>query len=390
VLGEKGEMVEIQVERSDASHNLIEECMLAANRAVAGFLIERNCPYIGRIHPEPDGEAEAEFGEFCEKLGVGAPNFEEPRRVQMFLDGLKGNAGAPAINLAVLKSMKRAIYSAQPGLHYALGFYEYTHFTSPIRRLCDLSVHQVLKQYIGAGGDLKWQDRALPFDWCDGTPADKKIRRLNGAEADASGAMRLAMPGIARQASDREQVAQKAEMETVQLKLLRLMQGRVGEQFEGTVQHISVQGVAVQLDGVWCEGTLFYTDLTNDWVTPRKFWVDLDTKWGPMSFRVGDRVTVVVDEVIVPNRTMRLKMPVAALAKRDGKGFAFTDMRKTGSGQGGAGGGQGGGSRGSGGAKGGRGGGGSRGGGHGGDRKPRVLFDGGRKGAKRSGRKGSR
>lgn len=399
VLGEKGELVEIQVERSDASHNLIEECMLAANRAVAAFLIERNCPYIGRIHPEPDGEAEAEFAEFCEKLGVAAPNFEEPRRVQMFLDGLKGNEGAPAINLAVLKSMKRAIYSAQPGLHYALGFYEYTHFTSPIRRLCDMSVHQVLKQYIEAGGDLKWQERPLPFVWCDGAPGDKKIRKLNGAEADASGAMRLAMPSIARQASDREQVSQKAEMETVQLKLLRLMQGRVGEQFEGTVQHISVQGVAVQLDEVWCEGTMFYTDLTNDWVTPRKFWVELDTKWGPMSFKVGDRVTVVVDEVIVPNRAMRLKLPVAALAKREGKGFTFTDMRKGGGGSGrDSGGGSGSGSlrSGSGGA---RSGGDRSSGGHRSSgtskgpadgRKPRVLFDGSRRSGKGGKRKGRR
>jgi len=332
VLGEKGELVEIQTERSDASHNLVEECMLAANRAVASFLIDRNCPYIGRIHPEPDGEAEAEFAEFCERLGIGAPNFEEPRRVQLFLDGIKGRDGAAAINLAVLKSMKKAVYSAQPGLHYALGFYEYTHFTSPIRRLCDTTVHQVLRQYFEEGGDFRWQDTALPFPWRDGKPADMKIKRLNGAEADHSGAMRLAMPAIARQATEREGVAQKAEMETVQLKLLRLVQERVGDQFEGTVQHISVQGVIVQLEEVWCEGTLFYADLTNDWVTPRKFWVDLETKWGPMTFRVGDRVTVVVDEVIVPNRTLRLKIPQAALAKREGKGFTFTDMRKAGGG----------------------------------------------------------
>lgn len=331
VLGGVGELVAVQTERSDASHNLVEECMLAANRAVASFLLDSNSPYICRVHPSPDEEAEAEFGEFCERLGVGAPNFEDPRRVQMFLDGVKGREGAHAINLAVLKSMKRATYSAQPGLHYALGFHEYTHFTSPIRRLCDLTVHQTVRAYMESSGEFKWQSRRLEIPWRDGKPSDAKVRRLNGADVSGSAESRLAMPATARQASEREQVAQRAEMEVVQLKLLRLLQERVGEKFEATVTHIANHGIVFQLDEVWCEGTVFYFDLSQQWITPRKFWVDVEMRGGTRTFKVGDRATVVVDEVIVPTRVLKLKLTESgtALKKRDG-GFEFSDMRKRG------------------------------------------------------------
>ncbi len=335
VLGEKGEVVEVQPERSDDSHNLVEECMLAANRAVASFLLERNCPYMGRIHPEPDLEAEEEFAEFCERLGVAAPNFQEPRRVQMFLEGIANREGAHAINLAVLKSMKRATYAAEPGLHYALGFWEYTHFTSPIRRLCDTTVHQIITAYIDAGGSFRWQQAHRPWPWADGSPAETRFKVLDGAAVRGNREMRMAMPAICRQATDREVVASKAEMEVLQLKLMRLLEDSVGAQMQGTVTHISNQGAVVQLEEYWCEGTLFYFDLSDEWITPRKFWAEVPVRDGVMLLRVGDKITVEVAEVNTAARSLRLRLPqkpserAARSGGKKGKGkFEFRDRRK--------------------------------------------------------------
>ncbi|MCK6439776.1 MAG: ribonuclease R, partial [Planctomycetes bacterium] len=309
VVDKEGDILKIEVDHQDASHNLIEEFMIAGNRAVASFMIERGMPYIGRIHPPPEPEAEEAFAEFCEELKMPAPNFGDSRRIQLFLDGLKGLPGESAIHLAVLKSMKRAEYAPKDALHYALATSRYTHFTSPIRRLCDIVVHQMIEGYWDSGGELKYEETPLKdLAWIDGKEPNTQANALSGNAIAGARGWRALMPSIARQAVETSYRSERAEMETVQLKLLRTLEHRIGEIFDGTVVHIGSGGVSVQLDGVWAEGSIPFSELSLEWVTAHKFWAEYETDQGMRRLRVGDRIKVAVDTVDIADRSLRLKL----------------------------------------------------------------------------------
>lgn len=327
VVDKEGLILKIETDRQDQSHQLIEEFMLAANCAVAEFMHERNLPFMGRVHPAPEEDGEAAFAEFCDELGVSAPRFDDSRRVQLFLEGIGDREGAHAIHLAVLKTMQRAIYAPGPGLHYALAFHYYTHYTSPIRRLCDLRVHQVLAAYLQAGGVFKWQadSGASSTPWADGQPMPE--RELPSKGVPGMRDLRMGMAESASQATQTEQRAQRAEMEATFLKLLRTMYERIGEVFQGTITHISSFGITVQLDEVWIEGTLPFSQLTDAWVTTHKFWAEYEAREGVKRLRVGDRAKVTVMEADTASRSLILALGEAKPGRPRPAG-EFVDHRR--------------------------------------------------------------
>ncbi|MBQ7730243.1 MAG: VacB/RNase II family 3'-5' exoribonuclease [Lentisphaeria bacterium] len=129
-----------------AADGIVEECMLAANSAVANELIERGVGGLFRIHPEPDPEKLAEFEGFVsEAFGVSTGDLSSGRAACMhFLENIPDDHRKPVILSRFLRSMARASYSENPELHFGLGKTRYSHFTSPIRRYPDLALHQQL------------------------------------------------------------------------------------------------------------------------------------------------------------------------------------------------------------------------------------------------------
>lgn len=125
---------------------LVEECMLAANTAVATELIERQIPGLFRIHPEPGPDKIDEFAGQCDALfHISVGDILASRTAcQNFLSSIPQDHRRAVILSMFLRSLPRASYDAAPGLHYGLGKEKYTHFTSPIRRYTDLLVHQQL------------------------------------------------------------------------------------------------------------------------------------------------------------------------------------------------------------------------------------------------------
>ncbi|HET6408361.1 MAG TPA: ribonuclease R, partial [Chthoniobacteraceae bacterium] len=147
-LDENGRAVRLEKIENDISHQLIEECMLAANEAVARELKHRQVPSVYRIHEDPFPEKLADFRETAAMYGFKAGDLTHRPEVQRLLAAIKGSPEEYALKLGFLKSLKRATYDTTPIGHYGLAKVNYTHFTSPIRRYADLVVHRSLADLV--------------------------------------------------------------------------------------------------------------------------------------------------------------------------------------------------------------------------------------------------
>jgi ribonuclease R len=209
------------------SHRLVEECMLAANEAVARFFREQGLPTVNRFHGEPDEEKLGTFLNLLKAYGIPASAELDSRELNRVLKSLEGHAEQRALNQLALRAMMQAVYSSHQSGHYGLGASDYLHFTSPIRRYPDLLVHRLLKAF--------WSRR----------------RKLSGHGLELE-ADRLEM--LAVQCSERERAAMQVEREVSALYACLLMKDRVGESFAATVGGLSEHGFFVSLDEHHVEG----------------------------------------------------------------------------------------------------------------------------------------
>ena len=144
VMDKDGRVTGIITEEYDESHQLIEECMLAANEAVALALKNGNRPTIYRVHEEPDSSKLFEFGQLCKLYGYPVHDIGQRQYLNELMKSIKGSPDEQLLKLALLKCRMRARYDTEPLGHYGLATPNYCHFTSPIRRYADLVVHRSL------------------------------------------------------------------------------------------------------------------------------------------------------------------------------------------------------------------------------------------------------
>jgi len=143
-LDERGRILRIEKTVNDVSHQLIEECMLLANEAVAGRLMSQHTPAVYRVHESPDERRLQEYRQEVLSQHIPCGNLGQPAEVQKLLHRLGTLPIGPALKIGFLKSLMRARYAVEPLGHYGLAKKKYTHFTSPIRRYADLVVHRAL------------------------------------------------------------------------------------------------------------------------------------------------------------------------------------------------------------------------------------------------------
>jgi ribonuclease R len=143
-LDERGRILRIEKTVNDVSHQLIEECMLLANEAVAARLMSLGKPAVYRVHEVPDERRLQEYREEVLSQNVPCGNLSHSAEVQKLLHRLNALPIGPALKIGFLKSLMRARYAVEPLGHYGLAKKKYTHFTSPIRRYADLIVHRAL------------------------------------------------------------------------------------------------------------------------------------------------------------------------------------------------------------------------------------------------------
>ena len=216
-------------ERKD-SHRLVEECMLAANEAVAAFFQAEGVPAVYRFHGQPDEKKLEAFAELARAHGLSVPGGKKPSSLQLnrFIQALEGKPEQRALNQVLLRSMMQAVYSPDEVGHYGLAADEYLHFTSPIRRYPDLLVHRLLRAH--------WQRAGR----------ERGTAEL-GREAEA-------LRSMAARASERERAAMQVERDVTAFYAALLMEGRVGETFQATVSGVADFGVFVELDAEHVEG----------------------------------------------------------------------------------------------------------------------------------------
>lgn len=218
------------------SHQLIEECMLIANEAVSRILRERQRPAIYRIHDDPDPSRLLDYTETAKLHGYKPGDLTNRAHIQRLLDAAKGTPEEHIIKLGLLKSLKRAAYSADPVGHYGLAKTDYCHFTSPIRRYADLIVHRALQPLLANRPEKP--DKTLP---------QAKLAEL------------------ARQISDTERSSAEAESESKQLKLFEYLQylidQRTGAEFEGLVTDVRPMGLMIEIPDMGIRGVVKREDL---------------------------------------------------------------------------------------------------------------------------------
>jgi ribonuclease R len=280
---EQQRMTNIVRSERNIAHRLIEEFMLAANRAVDGYLLGRGIAALHRVHEKPDARKVLEFEELARAFGyslgvadlhqreiavrhgrvpapakagrpdsyghgrergmkVALPGGTElkitPQHYQRLLRKLAGKPEERIVSYLMLRSLKQARYAAEPLGHFALGFEEYTHFTSPIRRYPDLVVHRV----------LKW---ALEHPHV-GSPVAAHAAR--GVEATLYSQTQL--EEIASETSEAERRANGAERELMDWKTAQFMEQHLGEEYEALIISVQKFGCFVELFEVFVEGLL--------------------------------------------------------------------------------------------------------------------------------------
>jgi len=235
LLDADGTPVELRLVEYDESHQLIEEFMLAANEAVAEFIKNRQAGAIYRVHEDPDPGKLLEFRDLALAYGYEAGDLTHRRELQKLIADIKGSVAERALSLALLKSLKRANYSAEPLGHYGLAKANYTHFTSPIRRYSDLVVHRVLEKLATAPD-----------------PAPRLPKRAELEE-------------IAEHLSERERVAADAERDSKMLKqfefLLQLTRSEKRTRFTAIVLEVAPKGVFVEIQEYYLRGLIRKFDL---------------------------------------------------------------------------------------------------------------------------------
>jgi ribonuclease R len=261
------------------SHQIIEEFMLTANEAVAEKLDDAGLIFLRRVHGSPDPRKMRVLTEFVRELGFEVENLENRFELQALLDKVKGDTRQHAINYATLRSMQRAIYSPEDEGHYALASDDYCHFTSPIRRYPDLTVHRLIDVLNRGKKPEQRMDQLLVLgDHC----------------------------------SEREQRAAEAERELKKVKLLLYMSDKIGMELEGVITGVENFGLFITGTEIPAEGFVHISSLTDDYYRYDRAGHIIAGHRSGNSFRLGDTVRVSVAGVNVDTRELNFRLVARA------------------------------------------------------------------------------
>ena len=276
-LDEKNKPVEIIFKVGKDSNKLIEEYMLLANRRVAQFINTKGLPMVNRGHDRPNEEKLENLKVFIKQFGYDIRT-DDPiqitRTLNKLLQDVKGKSEENMIESLVVRTMQKANYTTKNVGHYGLGFKDYTHFTSPIRRYPDVMVHRLLGRYLD----------------------EKSTPKLEKLEAKC---LHL---------SEREKKAQKAERDSIKYMQCIYMAERVGKVYKGIITSVADYGVFVEITENKCEGLVRLSEIGGDtFIADSNNYCVKGFNTGEV-IRLGDNVHIVVKSVDVEKKNINLTL----------------------------------------------------------------------------------
>ena len=234
-LDEENKPESVFFKTSKDAHKLIEEFMLLANRKVAEFIgnKKKKRPFVYRIHDVPDEQKLANLKQTVSSFGYSFNPSEKKisKEINSLLNACQGKREQNLIDTLTLRCMSKAVYTTRNIGHYGLAFSYYTHFTSPIRRYPDILVHRLLQTY------------------------------LNGGESESGNLIEEAC----EHSSQREQLATKAERDSIKYMQMVFMEDKIGKEFEGVISGVTERGLYIELIENKCEGMIRVIDINGDY-----------------------------------------------------------------------------------------------------------------------------
>ncbi len=261
--------------------NMIEDFMIAANETVAEHVFYMGLPFVYRVHEVPDNEKVEGFLNSISMLGyhiVGDRNFVYPKSMKKILDQLRDKEGFEILSTLLLRCMKKAVYKPENLGHYGLASKCYTHFTSPIRRFPDTTVHNLLRKYI--------------FN----EPNDKELNRLIEYWEEN-------LPALCDHASEKERDSIDCERDVESMKMAEYMESHIGEEYDGTISSVMNFGLFVQLDNM-IEGLVHISEIKGDYYTFDETTHTLRGEKKGKMYKLGQKVRVVVTNASKENSTI--------------------------------------------------------------------------------------
>ncbi len=283
-LDKDGRVCGAHVVENTESHKIIEDFMLAANEAVAERFHDRGWQFLRRIHETPSPRKMKALTEFVNELGIRTPSLQNRFALQALLREVAEMPERDAVNYAVLRSLPQAVYSPVEEGHYALAAEFYCHFTSPIRRYPDLTLHRLADALI------------------DGTPPENQAGEL---------------VVLGEHCSQRERRAEAAERALTRVKLLSYLEERIGEEFDGVITGVADYGFFVRGIQMPVEGLVHVASLLDDYYHFERRSHLLEGRRAGNQFRLGDMVRVRVARVDLDRREVDFHL--VARLKRDSK-----------------------------------------------------------------------
>ncbi len=263
---EQGRAIDVVRVLREDGEKLIEDFMIAANETVASHIYNMDLPFIYRIHGKPNTEKIDDFTNLLKVLGYSLQTRVidmNPKTMQHILEELDEKPEFSILSSMLLRSMKKAEYSKENIGHFGLASKAYTHFTSPIRRFPDLTVHRLLKKYL------------VEKDFSMST-----IDYLNN---------NLVL--VAEHSSEREVAAQSAERDVEDMKMAEYMESHIGEVYEGVIDTVTNFGFFVELPNL-VEGLVHVNTLKGDYYTYVPELLALIGNSTKKTYRIGDKVVV--------------------------------------------------------------------------------------------------
>lgn len=268
IVDEDGKAIDVVLRERGVGEKLIEDFMIAANETVASYIYYMEYPFIYRIHGEPSEEKIKSFLGYVSACGytiTGKMNEIYPSTMQNILDQLKDAPEYSIFSSLLLRSMQKAVYDTNNIGHFGLASKCYTHFTSPIRRFPDTTVHRLLHKYIFNGQN-------------DATTLSVEEAKL---------------PEIAKHSSEKERDAVDCEREVDDMKKAEYMMNHIGEEYTGMISGITRFGIFVELPNS-IEGLIRLDDLTDDYYTFDESTIRLVGTKNKRGYHLGDKLNVIV------------------------------------------------------------------------------------------------